>query len=125
MGLELQYNLYIGKEFYSKWAKDTDTYWGIDHNLMKQFMGQDFSYYEGFRYVRYDPETGEYIFTCYSGENGEKYAVGREPQEELFRGRLHEDGSWKCITVPENGTSLFLIAMRIIPKWRLSLLHPN
>ena len=93
MGLKFDYGLNYGKDLYAEWAKDDETFWGVDRNLMNLFLGPDSANHNGSQYVRFDPEKGEFVFTIFSGEEEKKYAVGQEPIKELLRGKLLEDGS--------------------------------
>ena len=52
MGLKFDYGLNYGKDLYAEWAKDDETFWGVDRNLMNLFLGPVSANHNGSKYVR-------------------------------------------------------------------------
>ena len=100
LGLRIAWDLDFGKDFYVQWSEYEA--WGSDKEHANQLYGNfDFP----LTTIRYDSETGEYIFLQYTGEDDMQ--DNRMPLEEWFRGKFNEDGSLE-IYCTDGATYVFL-----------------
>lgn len=100
LGLRISWDLDAGKDFYAQWSEYEA--WGSDNERADQLYG-NFEF--PLTAIRYNSETGEYIFLQYTGEDSMR--DNSMPLEEWFRGKRNEDGSLE-IYAPNGSTYVFL-----------------